>query len=152
MEFTLVPVAWVVSTRHSADDDAWDHEQSHIVLDEAIPTDALSGIETFSHLEIIAVAHQVADAATHSWRRRPRGRTEWPEQGIFAQRNKDRPNRLLSTVVELIRVDNRELHVRGLDLIDGTPVVDIKPVFRWSGPRTPLIAPAWSDELGRDYF
>ena len=108
----LVPVAWVVSTRDVADDDAWDHEQSHIVLDEAIPTDALSGIETFSHLEIIAVAHQVAEGATHSWRRRPRGRTEWPEQGIFAQRNKDRPNRLLSTVVELVRVDNRELHVR----------------------------------------
>ena len=63
-----MPVAWVVSTRDVADDDAWDHEQSHLVLDEAIPTEALTGIESFSHLEIIAVAHQVADAATHSWR------------------------------------------------------------------------------------
>lgn len=151
-EFTLLPLAWVVSTRTVTEDDAWDQERSSLVLDDAVPTEALIGIASFSHLEIIAVAHRVVDGANVRWSRRPRGRTDWPEQGVFAQRNKDRPNRLLSTTVQLLAVDGRELHVRGLDLIDGTPVVDIKPVFRWTGPRTPVVAPEWSDELGRDYF
>lgn len=150
MEFSLVPLAWVVSTRDAADDDAWDQERSFLVLDDAVPTEALLGIDVFSHLEIIAVAHRATSDAP--WARRPRGRADWPEVGVFAQRNKDRPNRLLSTVVELVAVDGREIHVRGLDLIDGTPVVDIKPVFRWTGPRTSVVAPEWSDELGRDYF
>jgi len=42
--------------------------------------------------------------------------------------------------------------VRGLDALDGTPVLDIKPVFRWSGPRGEIRVPAWSDELGENYF
>ena len=72
--------------------------------------------------------------------------------GVFAQRNKDRPNRLLLSTVEIISVLDREIVVKGLDFIDGTPILDIKPVFTWTLPRGALRVAAWSDELGRDYF
>jgi tRNA (Thr-GGU) A37 N-methylase len=72
--------------------------------------------------------------------------------GIFAQRNKDRPNRLLLSIATLVEVEERSLLVRGLDAINDTPVLDIKPVFSWSGPRGELRVAKWSDELGENYF
>jgi len=72
--------------------------------------------------------------------------------GIFAQRAKDRPNRLGSTVVEILKRDGRVLTVAGLDAVDGTPVLDIKPVMVEFLPRTTLRQPAWSHELMRAYW
>ena len=72
--------------------------------------------------------------------------------GIFAQRAKDRPNRLGSTVVEILKRDGRVLTVAGLDAVDGTPVLDINPVMVEFLPRTTLRQPAWSHELMRAYW
>ena len=72
--------------------------------------------------------------------------------GIFAQRAKDRPNRLGSTVVEIVKRDDRVLTVAGLDAVDGTPVLDIKPVMIEFLPRTTVRQPAWSHELMRQYW
>jgi tRNA (Thr-GGU) A37 N-methylase len=71
---------------------------------------------------------------------------------VFAQRNKDRPNRILLTTVAVDSISERSLTVRGLDGIDGTPVLDIKPVFRWSVPRGELRVAPWSEALGEDYL
>ena len=84
--------------------------------------------------------------------RHPRGNQAWPRVGIFAQRAKDRPNRLGLTTVEIVRVEGRTIVVRGLDDIDGTPVLDIKPVMQEFLPRTPVRQPQWSRELMRDYW
>ena len=87
------------------------------------------------------------------WHRHPRGNADWPDVGVFAQRNKDRPNRLLLyDRRHRLDVAERSFTVRGLDGIDGTPVLDIKPVFRWSVPRGELRVPRWSEELGENYF
>ena len=72
--------------------------------------------------------------------------------GIFAQRNKDRPNRLMLSVVALERVNKRSLVVRGLDTLNDTQVLDIKPVYSWSGPRGEFRVASWSEELGENYF
>lgn len=152
MSETVRPIAWVVSSRLEPIDDEWSRETSHIVLDDSVPDDSLTGIDEFSHLEIIGLASRALDAPPAPWRRRPRGNEAWPEVGVFAQRNKDRPNRLLLTVVQLVEVRGRELLVRGLDFIDGTPILDIKPVFRWTQPEGEIAAPSWSDELGENYF
>jgi tRNA (Thr-GGU) A37 N-methylase len=58
---------------------------------------------------------------------------------------------LLSTV-EIDELSERSFTVRGLDGIDGTPVLDIKPVFRWSVPKGELRVAPWSEELGENYF
>src|SRR5205807_206240 len=70
--------------------------------------------------------------------RRPRGNLEWPEVGILAQRAKARPSRIGVSVCELVEVDGLELAVRGLDAIDGTPVLDVKPYMIEFAPRGPI--------------
>ena len=152
MQFEVSTLAVVRSTRGIAIDDHWDQESCEIVLEDAVPSEALRGLTDFSHLEVIAVAHAATVPDTVIWARRPRGRAQWPRVGIFAQRNKDRPNSLLLSTVEILDVRERSVLVRGLDLIDGTPIVDMKPVFRWTGPRSELRVAQWSDELGENYF
>jgi len=84
--------------------------------------------------------------------RHPRGNTDWPEVGIFAQRAKDRPNRLGVTVCRIISIDGSVIHVYGLDAIDGSPVVDIKPWMSEFGPRGNVVQPQWSEELMKGYW
>jgi tRNA (Thr-GGU) A37 N-methylase len=84
--------------------------------------------------------------------RHPRGNPDWPRVGIFAQRGKDRPNRLGVSRCELLRVDRSAVRVRGLDAVDGTPVLDLKPWMAEFGPRGDVRQPAWASELMRGYW
>ena len=84
--------------------------------------------------------------------RHPRGNTAWPKVGIFAQRGKDRPNRIGVTVCKILSVDGLSLRVRGLDAIDGTPVLDIKPVMKGFLPRGEIREPDWARKLMADYW
>ena len=146
------PIAFVRSTRAEPTDDDWDVETTTIELADGVPDEALIGLAKFSHVEVVSLADRATDVPPGPWRRHPRGRADWPDVGIFAQRNKDRPNRILVSVAQILAVRGRTVAVRGLDAIDGTPVLDIKPVFTWNGPRGPVRQPAWVDELGEGYF
>ena len=84
--------------------------------------------------------------------RHPRGNAAWPRVGIFAQRAKDRPNRIGTTVVAIAGRRGRVLEVVGLDAVDGTPVLDIKPVMREFLPRTEVRQPEWAAEVMREYW
>jgi tRNA (Thr-GGU) A37 N-methylase len=84
--------------------------------------------------------------------RRPRGNAAWPEIGIFAQRGKSRPNRIGISTCRLLGVDGTRLLVSGLDAIDGTPVLDIKPYMREFGPRGEVRQPRWAHEIMGGYF
>jgi tRNA (Thr-GGU) A37 N-methylase len=95
---------------------------------------------------------RVADDEIQTGSRHPRGRTDWPRVGIFAQRGKDRPNRLGITVCRLLSVEGLALRVQGLDAINGTPVLDVKPVMRGFLPRGEVREPAWASALMRDYW
>ena len=90
--------------------------------------------------------------SVHVGSRRPRGNPDWPDVGIFAQRAKDRPNRLGLCTCELVEVRGDTLEVRALDAIEGTPVLDIKPYMAEFAPRGPVRQPAWSHELMAGYF
>lgn len=150
--FTLRPIGRVRSSRAAVSDDGWDAEQASIEIDADLPAECLDGIESFSHAEIIYVFDQVDESRVERGARHPRGRADWPRVGIFTQRAKDRPNRLGATVVEILSRSGRTLIVKGLDAVDGTPVVDIKPVMAEFLPRTPLRQPAWSRELMHRYW
>lgn len=145
-------IGTVRSARDDLSDDAWGAVRARIEVAPAFGSECLDGIEEFSHLEVIFQFDRVAEGAVERGARHPRGNREWPRVGIFAQRGKDRPNRLGSTIVELVSRDGRTLTVIGLDAIEGTPVVDIKPVMAEFLPRTPLRQPRWSHELMRDYW
>ena len=71
---------------------------------------------------------------------------------IIAQRGKARPNRLGVSRCRLVRVEGTRLVVEGLDAIDGTPVLDVKPWIDAFGPQGAVRQPAWATELMRDYY
>lgn len=149
---TLHPIAFVRSSRDVVEDDRWDAESASIVLADDVPTEALAGLADFSHAEIVFVFDRLNEADVVTGARHPRGNTNWPVVGIFAQRGKNRPNRLGATMVRVLAVQGRTIRVEGLDAIDGTPVVDIKPVIREFLPRGEIRQPRWATELMKTYW
>jgi tRNA-Thr(GGU) m(6)t(6)A37 methyltransferase TsaA len=132
-------------------DEGWGDVVSEIVLDESL-TDGLDGIEDFSHVLVLYWMHRAAEAEPVRMRRRPQGREDMPEIGIFAQRARHRPNPIGVTAVTLLRRDKNRLVVQGLDAIDGTPVVDVKPyVPNYDTVVTPRV-PEWVARLMQRYF
>ncbi|MDP6832415.1 MAG: SAM-dependent methyltransferase [Alphaproteobacteria bacterium] len=153
MSIALTPIGYVRGGRVEARDDDWDREQAVIELDSGqFRADALAGLEDFSHVEVLFHFHQVAEEKIVSSARHPRGRADWPKVGIFAQRGKGRPNRLGVSVCKVIAVDGLCLTVQGLDAIDGTPVLDLKPYLSGFAPRGEIREPAWATEIMADYW
>ncbi len=151
-DIKMSAIAHVRNTRKALDDDFWGGLVSEIVLELEFPPESLDGIETFSHAEIVFHFHLARAEKIVTSSRRPRGNPEYPLVGIFAQRNKDRPNRIGLTTVRILRREGRSLFVEGLDAIDGTPVLDIKPVMAEFLPRDPVRQPDWSRAMLKDYW
>ena len=152
MQFSIKPVAFVNNTRKEILDDNWGSIISTIELVETINESSLKGINEFSHLEIIFYFDKVSDDKIQYEARHPRNNKDYPEVGIFAQRGKNRPNKLGVTIVELVEVNNRVLKVKGLDAIDGTPIIDIKPVMKEFLPKGKVSQPSWSTSLMENYW
>ncbi|HEY1632650.1 MAG TPA: SAM-dependent methyltransferase [Rhizomicrobium sp.] len=153
MQIVLKPIGRVASARDAVLDDDWDAVPTRIELDPAqFTADATASLGDFSHIEVIFYFDRVPDSEIQTGARHPRGRADWPKVGIFAQRGKGRPNRLGLCVCALIRADGLMLHVKGLDAIDGTPVLDIKPVMKGFQPRGEIREPAWAAEIMREYW
>ncbi len=149
MEFR--PIGFVKSPVTEPLDENWGNVVSRIHLTEPWGG-GLRGLEEFSHLVIVFHMHQAAHDPKTDLLRRPRGRADMPEVGIFAQRAKHRPNPVGITAVRLLEIQGSTLIVKGLDAIDGSPVIDIKPYVpdfdRVSRPRVPK----WMKELLKGYF
>jgi tRNA-Thr(GGU) m(6)t(6)A37 methyltransferase TsaA len=152
MPLQLEPIGVVTGGRTEPIDDDWGPVESTIVVDDRFPPDALAGLDAFSHVDVVFVFHLVDDADVHFGARHPRGNTDWPKVGIFAQRARMRPNRVGVTTCELLGVDGREVRVRGLDALDGTPVLDLKPYMPEFGPRGEVHEPEWAQELMAHYW
>ena len=144
MQISIVPIAKVNNNRKAIEDDNWGSVISTIELSENMSESCLEGINEFSHLEIIFFFDKVADDNIQFEARHPRNNKEYPKVGIFAQRGKNRPNKLGVTVVELLERKNKKLIVKGLDAIDGTPIIDIKPVMKEFMPKGEVKQPNWS--------
>ena len=151
-QIVLTPIGTVVGGRSEPIDDYWAGVRADIVIDDRFGADAVAGLEAFSHLDVVYFFHLVGEADITTGARHPRGNKEWPRVGIFAQRAKARPNRIGVSTCELVSVDGLTLHVAGLDAIDGTPVLDVKPHLETMGARGPVREPNWSAELMRDYW
>jgi tRNA (adenine37-N6)-methyltransferase len=149
----LDPIGVVRGGRNEPVDDDWAGVEAIVSLDsERFPPDAVAGLDGFSHVEVVFLFHLVGPRDVHLGARHPRGRADWPAVGIFAQRAKARPNRIGVTTCELLGVDGLDLRVRGLDAIDGTPVLDVKPYMAEFGPRGETRQPPWSHELMAHYW
>lgn len=149
---TLQPIGFVRNSRTEPGDDDWGELVSVIELAEPFGAESLQGLEAFSHVEIIFHFDRVDEARVIRGARHPRENPAWPAVGIFAQRGKERPNRLGLTIATILKCEGRRLYVSGLDALDGTPVLDIKPVMAEFLPRGPVRQPDWSHELMQAYW
>lgn len=145
-------IGFVEANRMQAEDDYWGGEESCITLTEHYAPEALQGVTDFSHVEVLFLFHKVDPAKIVEGARHPRNNKDWPAVGIFAQRGKNRPNRIGSTICRVIRCEGRKLFVAELDAIHGTPVLDIKPVMTQFLPREAVRQPSWSHELMQHYW
>ena len=152
MNITLTPIGFVENTRTEIKDDNWGEVVSKIILSNQFDAESLRGIAEFSHAEIIFYFDRVKEEKIVTGSRYPRGKQVWGKVGIFAQRGKNRPNRIGLTVVKILQVEEKILYVKGLDAIDGTPVLDIKPVMREFLPREEIRQPKWVEELMEAYW
>ncbi len=151
MEIQLQSIGTVKNSRTIPEDDFWEAVISEIELADHVPTEAFENISGFSHLEIIYYFDKVAQGDM-VYSGRPRGNPDFPLIGIFGQRKKDRPNRIGLCTVELLEHKGRVITVKYLDAIDGTPVLDIKPVFKEFQPKGEINQPEWVSILMRNYW
>ena len=153
MTFAVEAVGHVRGGRDQPIDDDWGDSRARIELDATrFGPEALAGLADFSHLEVVFVFDRVSDAEIEYGARRPRGRQDWPLVGIFAQRGKNRPNRLGLCTCRILGVDGLAIEVEGLDAIDGTPILDVKPVLSGFLPRGGVREPDWALEIMKDYW
>ncbi len=152
-EIALKSIGTVFSTRQKLADDDWDKETVYVELDGLqFESEALAGLTDFSHAEIIFHMNQVDPEKIEKTARHPRNNTDWPKVGIFAQRGKNRPNQIGTTICRILKIEGRKLFLEGLDAVDGTPVLDIKPWVHEFAPRGKVFQPAWITELMKGYW
>jgi len=108
-----------------AGQDWWEELVSEIVIDSSL-AEALDGLEDFSHIIVLYWMHRVISTQM-PLKIHPRGNRELPLVGLFAARTPNRPNRIGKATVRLLQRRGNILRVKGLDALDGTPVIDIKP-------------------------
>jgi tRNA-Thr(GGU) m(6)t(6)A37 methyltransferase TsaA len=143
----------VVSNRKAVIDDNWESVDSYVMLDgNQFSAEALLGLDLFSHAEVIFFMDQVDVRKIENSARHPRNNPDWPKTGIFAQRGKNRPNQIGVTICRVKKIDGLNVHLEGLDAVDGTPVLDIKPWIKEFAPRGETYQPNWASELMKDYW
>jgi len=152
MSIQLIPIAYVKNSRKEVIDDNWSSIISEIELSENIISEALEGIEAYSHIAVIFYMDKVKDEKAIAQYRHPRNNTALPKLGTYAQRNKNRPNKLGLTTVELLEKKDRSLIVKNLDAINGTPILDLKPVMVEFEPKGTIRQPKWTKEIMEKYW
>jgi tRNA-Thr(GGU) m(6)t(6)A37 methyltransferase TsaA len=121
---------------------------SQIVIHSKL-AEALEGITEFSHFFVLFWLHEVASEERKTLKVHPRGREDLPLLGIFATRTKLRPNPIGLTLAELLKVEGNVLTVRGLDALNETPVLDIKPFDFWDMAKDAKV-PKWWTKLEKE--
>ncbi len=118
---------------------------SEIVVHKRL-TKGLDGLQGFSHVYVLFHMHEIPVEETKTLKVHPRGRTDLPLVGIFATRSAYRPNPIGLTLVQLIERKENVLVVKGLDALDGTPVLDVKPFDSWD-MALDFRVPEWNKKL-----
>lgn len=149
---SMKPIGVVRSTRKTVKDDGWDAETASIELVAEFSAESLAGLADFSHVEVLFHMNQVDPEKVETTARHPRNNPAWPKVGIFAQRGKNRPNQIGSTICRILNVEGTVLTVEGLDAVEGTPVLDLKPWVKEFAPRGPVTQPTWVGQLMQEYW
>ena len=122
---------------------------SEIIINKDI-MNILDGIEEYSHLVVLYWAHKVPEKSRRLTQVHPMGSKETPLAGIFSTCSPARPNPVLMSLVRLCAKKENLLQVSGLDAIDGSPVIDIKPYVKEFYPQEDVLIPEWMQKLCRE--
>ena len=125
---------------------AWEQVTSRIVIDESLE-ESLKGLEEFSHIVVVFWLHRATAGRRPGGKTHPQGRADLPSVGLFSTRSPYRPNPIGVTVSRLVERRGNVLVVTGLDAIDGTPVLDIKPHLPPREPLADFRMPDWAHKL-----
>jgi tRNA-Thr(GGU) m(6)t(6)A37 methyltransferase TsaA len=123
---------------------------SEIILTEEL-SDLLEGLEDYSHVMVIYWGHEVTAAGRKLKKVHPAGFTDYPLTGICSTYSPARPNPLLLSVVRLIRRNGNRLLVSGLDAINNSPVLDIKPYVADLFPHEEVLIPPWMKKIVKEF-
>ena len=110
----------------------------------------LDGIEEFSHIVVIYWPHKLSPEDRLIKKVHPMGRKDIPLKGVFSTRSPSRPNPLLISTVRLVKRDKNLLQVRGLEALNGSPIMDIKPTARHFDRGENQRFPDWIQALNQD--
>jgi tRNA (adenine37-N6)-methyltransferase len=139
----LKPIGYVENSVLDTRWHDWGNLVSRLVIDD-VYVKALHGLEGFSHLLVIFWLHLPGNFLL---RRHPKGRGDIPLVGIFATRTQFRPNPLGLQVVKLLKVEGSTLTVKGLDAVNGTPLIDLKPYIPRRDRVSRVRVPPWVRRL-----
>ena len=144
-DITLKPIGFVRNEVKQAPGAGygWESVVSEIVIDSGL-TEALEGLEKFSHIIVLCWMHRSADRGKPPLKVHPRHNKALPLVGLFASRSPHRPNSIGKATVRLLKREDNILTVKGLDALDGTPVVDIKPYIPGYDSVRGARVPEWS--------
>ena len=144
---SLPPIAVVRNTVFDPKPDGWEQVKSDLIFRDDL-LDTLEGIDSYSHIIVVFSCHRVPkDVKTHTFLT---GDAGLPEQGILASRSQLRPNSVGVAVVQLLRRRKNIVRVLGLDAIDGTPIVDIKPYLPEYDSVPEATVPEWASRATED--
>jgi len=150
-EIKLKPIGFVASSVTERVDENWGEITSKIVLNPEF-SGALLGLECFSHAIIVTYLHEATYEKDKHLQRRPRNLDTMPTTGILSQRAKNRPNPIGVTAVEILDVGDDYLEIKGLDAINETPILDIKPYYPHYDKVDDSRVPEWVNSLMKGYF
>ncbi len=119
---------------------------SEIVFDAGLE-EALEGLEEFSHLVILYWPHLLPPESRNVRQVHPMGNADFPLVGVFATQSPARPNPVLTTTVHLLERRGNVLRVSGLDALDGSPVLDVKPHAPGRDDIEGLRVPEWMRQI-----
>jgi tRNA (adenine37-N6)-methyltransferase len=142
-QFAVRPIGYAANEVTDQGFKQWEAIVSRLIVNDEY-AEALHGIEQFSHLFVVSRLHL---PGTVLLRRHPRDREDLPVVGIFSTRSQLRPNRLGLHLVRLLGREGNELLVQGLDVVNGTPLVDIKPYIPNLDIVGNAVVPEWVNRL-----
>ena len=142
MEIKLKPIGFVKNNIPEPKRGGWEAVTSEIIINEDLK-EALKRIGEFSHVIITYWMHKLSPSQRSITEVHPRGNQNLPLTGVFATHSPARPNRIGITTVKLLEQQDNTLKVEGLDAIDGTPVLDIKPYIPSHYSASEIKTPRW---------
>ncbi len=153
MKIQLQSIGTVSSSRKELVDDHWGRVVSTICFDkDVLDASATDRLEQYSHALVVFFMNQVQPEKIVRGSRHPRNDTHIPKFGILAQRGKNRPNQIGVSYAKILKVDGLSIQLEGLDAIDGTPILDIKPCMQEFLPEGEILQPEWTHQLMKHYY